>query len=90
MVNYEKIEECYKRENYLYDKPPDYIGKQNWLQKVTNPNTGTFYRISDLPIEEKKQGRETLSYQTSKSDNQNKNRRWKRMAQIKTTMVCNR
>jgi hypothetical protein len=31
--------------------PPDYIGKQKWLQKVTNPNTGTYYRISDLPIE---------------------------------------
>jgi hypothetical protein len=51
MVNYEKTEECYKRKNYIYDKPPDYIGKQSWHQKVTNPSTGIFYRISDLPIE---------------------------------------
>lgn len=51
MVNYQKTEECCKRENYSYEKPADYIAKQNWQQKVTNPNTGTFYRISDLPIE---------------------------------------
>jgi hypothetical protein len=51
MVNYEKTEECYRRENYPYEKPADYIAKQNWQKKVTNPNTGTFYRISDLPIE---------------------------------------
>jgi hypothetical protein len=54
MVNYQKIEECYIREKYKYEKPGDYIGKQNWLKKVTNPHTGTFYRISDLPIEWRK------------------------------------
>jgi hypothetical protein len=35
----------------LYKKPIEYIGQQLWLQKVTNPATGTFYQISDLPIE---------------------------------------
>jgi hypothetical protein len=51
MVNYQKTEECYKHENYPYEKPADYIAKQNWQQKVTNSNTGTFYKISDLHIE---------------------------------------
>ena len=54
MVNYQKTEECYIRENYKYEKPPDYIGEQNWLKKVTNPHTGTFYKLSDLPIEWRK------------------------------------
>jgi hypothetical protein len=48
MVNYEKTEECCKRENYLYDKPPDYIGKQNWRQKVTNPSTGMPFSQDNL------------------------------------------
>jgi hypothetical protein len=41
MVNYEKTEDCYKRENYTFDKLPYYIAKQNWQKKVTNPDTGT-------------------------------------------------
>ena len=54
MVNYQKTETCYKEEKYPYEKPPDQKGQEMWLQKVTNPNTGTFYKISDLPIEWKK------------------------------------
>jgi hypothetical protein len=59
MVNYQKTEECYIRENYKYEKPPDYIGKQNWLKKVTT-HTGTFFKISDLPIEWRKNKEDKL------------------------------
>ena len=34
-----------------YEKPAHYIAKQNWQKKVTNPYTSSSYRISDLPIE---------------------------------------
>jgi hypothetical protein len=54
MVNYQKIEACYKNENYTYPKPIEQKGYEMWLQKVTNPNTGKFYKISDLPIEWRK------------------------------------
>jgi hypothetical protein len=54
MVNYQKTEECRIREKYQYEKPADYKTKQDWLKKVTNPHTGTFYQISDLPIEWRK------------------------------------
>jgi hypothetical protein len=54
MVNHDKTEECYKNENYTYPKPIEQKGYEMWLQKVTNPNTGTFYKISDLPIEWRK------------------------------------
>ena len=54
MVNYQKTETCYKEEKYPYEKPPDQKGQEMWLQKVTNPSTGTFYKISDLPIEWRK------------------------------------
>jgi hypothetical protein len=49
MVNYQRTEECYKCENYAYPKPIEQKGYEMWLQKVTNPNTGTFYKLSDLP-----------------------------------------
>jgi hypothetical protein len=49
MVNYQKMEACYKNENYTYPKPIEQKGYEMWLQKVTNPNTGKFYKISDLP-----------------------------------------
>jgi hypothetical protein len=54
MVNYQKTEECYVREKCKYEKLPDYIGKQNWLKKVTNPHTNIFYKLSYLPIEWRK------------------------------------
>ena len=54
MVNYQRTEECYKRENYAYPIPIEQKGYEMWLQKVTNPNTVTFYKISDLPIEWRK------------------------------------
>jgi hypothetical protein len=61
MVNYQKTEECYIREKYRYEKPADYKTKQDWLKKVTNPHTGTFYQISDLPIEWR-EGKEDKPY----------------------------
>jgi hypothetical protein len=56
LVNYQKTEQVWNNEpikhpSIKYEKPPEQRGHEMWLQKVTNPNTGTFYRISDLPIE---------------------------------------
>ena len=51
MVNYQQMEACYQNENYQYENPHEQKGHEMWLQKVTNPNTGTFYKISDLPVE---------------------------------------
>jgi hypothetical protein len=51
MVNYQQLEACYGNENYQYEKPPEQKGHEMWLQKVTNPITGNFYKISDLPVE---------------------------------------
>jgi hypothetical protein len=91
MVNYQMMEACYKNENHTYPKSIEQKGYEIWLQKVTNPNTGTSYKILDLPIEwRKKQGRQALPLKTCKPDNQNKNSRWKRVAQVKATMDSNR
>ena len=82
MVNFQHTETCYASEKYEYKKPVEYIGQQLWFQKVTNPATGTFYQISDLPIE----WRRNKENKSCKSDNKNENSRWKRVAQIKTTL----
>lgn len=56
MVNYQKTEQVWNNEpnrhpKVNYEKPPEQKGHEMWLQKVTNPNTGTYHKISDLPIE---------------------------------------
>ena len=51
MVNFQQTEAIYASEKFEYKKPVEYLGQQLWFQKVTNPATGTFYQISDLPIE---------------------------------------
>jgi hypothetical protein len=66
------------------------LRKINWQKKVTNPNTSSFYRISDLPIEWRrnkedkpypiKQANQIIRIKTADG----------RMAQVKTTVVCNR
>jgi hypothetical protein len=91
MVNYQKTEACYKNENYTYPKSIEQKGYEMWLQKITNPNTGTSYRISDLPIEWRKNKEDKLyPLKHANQNNQNKNSRWKRVAQVKATMDCNR
>ena len=51
MVNFQQTEAIYASEKFEYKKPVEYLGQQLWFQKVTNPATDTFYQISDLPIE---------------------------------------
>jgi hypothetical protein len=55
MVNFQKTEQVWNSEpnrhpKVNYEKPPEQKGHEMWLQKVTNPNTGTYYKISDLRI----------------------------------------
>jgi hypothetical protein len=50
MSNFQKTEACYAEEKYKYQKPVEQQGHELWYQKVTNPDTGTFYKISDLQI----------------------------------------
>jgi hypothetical protein len=66
MVNYQKTEQVWNNEpvkhhSVKYEKPPEQRGHEMWLQKVTNPNTGTFYKISDFPIEWRR-GKEDKPY----------------------------
>jgi hypothetical protein len=35
----------------IYSKPPKQQDEEQWFAKVTNPNTGRFYQVSDLPAE---------------------------------------
>lgn len=39
---------------HLYKKPLEQLDDERWYSKVTNPETGTFCKISDLPIEYRK------------------------------------
>ena len=50
MTNYQQTE-SFRNEKYTYEKPPEQKGQESWLQKVTNPQTGTFYKLSDFPVE---------------------------------------
>jgi hypothetical protein len=66
MVNYQKTEQVWNNEpvkhhSVKYEKLPEQRGHEMWLQKVTNPNTGTFYKISDFPIEWRR-GKEDKPY----------------------------
>jgi hypothetical protein len=51
MPDFVKSEEQFKRENFPYPKPQEQIGHELWLAKVTNPSTGTYYQLTDLPAE---------------------------------------
>ena len=81
MPDFAKSEQQFKRENFPYPKPQEQIGYELWLSKVTNPSTGTYYQLSDLPAEnrrntplldsesqKKKVIDSNLSYQTCSAD----------------------
>ena len=53
MPDYKKTEELFKAQGilHLYKKPPGQLDDELFYAKVTNPTTGTFYKLSDLPIE---------------------------------------
>ena len=72
MVNYQKTEQVWNNEpvkhpNVKYEKPPEQKGHEMWQQRVTNPNTGTYYRISDLPLEWRR-GKEDKPYPIKKAN----------------------
>jgi hypothetical protein len=68
MPEFAKSEQQFKRENFPYPKPQEQIGFELWLSKVTNPSTGTYYQLSDLPAE----NRRNTPLLTSESQKQEK------------------
>lgn len=56
MSEYRKTEELFKAEEilHLYKNPPGQLDDELIYGKVTNPETNTFYQISDLPLEYRK------------------------------------
>ena len=65
MPDYKRTEELFKAQGilHLYKKPIAQLDDELFFAKVTNPNTNTFYKISDLPIEYRiQQGRNSISH----------------------------
>jgi hypothetical protein len=56
MPEYRKTEELFKAKEilHLYKRPPGQLDDELFYAKVTNPETNTFYQISDLPLEYRK------------------------------------
>ncbi|CAN5378351.1 hypothetical protein BH18THE2_BH18THE2_25250 [soil metagenome] len=58
MPDYKRTEQIFKAEGiaHLYKKPLEQVDDELFHTKVTNPDTGTFYQIADLPIAYRKFG----------------------------------
>jgi hypothetical protein len=56
MPDFKRTEQMFKSGGieHLYKKPPGQLDDELFYAKVTNPETNTFYQISDLPLEYRK------------------------------------
>jgi hypothetical protein len=48
------MESRFRNEKYTYEKTPEQKDQESWLQKITNPRTGTFCKLSDFHVEYRK------------------------------------
>jgi poly-gamma-glutamate capsule biosynthesis protein CapA/YwtB (metallophosphatase superfamily) len=83
MPDYKRTQKLYEEQGVskFYKKPPEQQDDERFYLQVTNPDTGTFYKLSDLPVAYRKFGEErTYPNKTSQPNNQDKKVGWYRVA----------
>jgi hypothetical protein len=64
MPEFKRAQEMFKSEGieHLYKKPLGQLDDELFYAKVTNPETNTFYQVSDLPLEYRKNLQQNKTY----------------------------